>query len=665
MPVRSNIVGIASPEALEKALRAAYYLADDAIATASYLALALGKPLLLEGAPGVGKTEAAKAIAAVLGRKLIRLQCYEGIDASAALYEWNYPRQMLAIRQAGEESIDIYGEAFLIERPMLAALRAPDSTVLLIDEIDRADQEFEAFLLEFLSDFQISIPERGTLRAAEHPVVVLTSNRTRDLHEALRRRCVYHWIDYPTEDREARIVMMRASSVAEFDRARGRRRRRQAAARTAQQGPRGRRGGRLGGSRDVASPGRRALARRVQTIDWRCAQGRGGSSLHLPPARRADCGGRGVSDELALPSTISVFISFVALLRANGFAVAPEQTTAFLAAIELLGPRSLEHIRKAGLATLAPPPERRATYDRLFDLHFRGNEAIERADGEDEEVVRLQEDGRGEDEPPLADEANASGLAAARAEALVERSFARDTTIDALRRLSREAAARLPRRRGHRRRCARRGPFADLRRTLRESVRNDGEVLRLGRLRRRARPRRILLLIDVSGSMKARTAENMKLAHALSQATRNVEVFTFGTRLTRVTRALRLKRREQALNAAAHLVSDWDGGTRIGDALQAFLAVPRFGSYARGAAVVVISDGLERGDPVALRDAVAKLSRRAWRVSWLTPLATAPGFQPQTEALIAIRRFVDDLVGGGTSAAVVSHLLSLGSRRAA
>ncbi len=371
-----------------------------------------------------------------------------------------------------------------------------------------------------------------------------------------------------------------------------------------------------------------------------------------------------MNEEPVLPRAISVFISFVALLRANGFAVAPEQTTAFLAAIELLGPRSIEHVRRAGLATLAPPPERRATYDRLFDLHFRGNEAIERADVEDEEVVRLQEEGRGEDEPPLADEANESGLAAARAEALVARRFARDATIDALRRLSREAA-HLPRRRGHRRRRARRGPFADLRRTLRESVRNDGEVLRLGRLRRRARPRRILLLIDVSGSMKARTEENMKLAHALSQAARNVEVFTFGTRLTRVTSALRLKRREQALNAAAHLVSDWDGGTRIGDALQAFLAVPRFGSYARGAAVVVISDGLERGDPVALRDAVAKLSRRAWRVSWLTPLATAPGFQPQTEALIAIRRFVDDLVGGGTSAAVVSHLLSLGSRRAA
>jgi len=151
----------------------------------------------------------------------------------------------------------------------------------------------------------------------------------------------------------------------------------------------------------------------------------------------------------------------------------------------------------------------------------------------------------------------------------------------------------------------------------------------------------------------------------LLQAAPNVEVFTFGTRLTRVTRPLRLKRREQALNAAAHLVSDWDGGTRIGDALQAFLAVPRFAGYARGAAVVVISDGLERGDVSALRDAVARLSRRAWRLSWLTPLATGPGFRPQTEALIAIERFVDDLHDGGSSRAVVSHILSLGERRAA
>jgi uncharacterized protein with von Willebrand factor type A (vWA) domain len=372
-----------------------------------------------------------------------------------------------------------------------------------------------------------------------------------------------------------------------------------------------------------------------------------------------------VNDELQLPRAARIFVSFAALLRANDFAIAPEQTTAFLAAIELLGPRGLDDIRRAGLVTLAPPPERRATYNRLFDIHFVGSEAIDQPGAEDDEVVRLQEEGRGEDEALLADEANESGLAAARAEALVERRFPPNTTSEALRRLSREAPARLPRRRGHRRMRARRGPWADLRRTLRDSVRNDGEVLRLGRLKRRARPRKVLLLIDVSGSMKGRTEDNMKLAHALLQAAPNVEVFTFGTRLTRVTRALRLRRREQALFAAAHLVSDWDGGTRIGDALQAFLAVPRFGSYARGAAVIVVSDGLERGDPSALRDAVAKLSRRAWRLSWLTPLATGTSFKPQTEALIAIRRFVDDLVDGGSSIAIVSHLLNLGNRTAA
>ncbi len=215
MTVRNQIAGIDAPEALAKAMHAAYYLADDGLATAAYLALALGKPLLLEGAPGVGKTEAAKALSGVLARDLIRLQCYEGIDATAALYEWNYPRQLLAIRRAGEAPLDIFTDEFLIERPMLRALRRPDSSVLLIDEIDRSDHEFEAFLLEFLSDFSISIPERGTLRAYERPVVVLTSNRTRDLHEALRRRCVYHWIPYPDAEREAHIIMLRASSVAQ------------------------------------------------------------------------------------------------------------------------------------------------------------------------------------------------------------------------------------------------------------------------------------------------------------------------------------------------------------------------------------------------------------------------------------------------------------------
>lgn len=215
MTVRRSIQGIDGPDPLARSLGDAQYIADEGLATAAYLALALGKPLLLEGAPGVGKTEAAKALASVLGRELVRLQCYEGIDASAAMYEWNFPRQMLAIRQAGEDYVNLYDDQFLIARPILQTLEAPRDRVLLIDEIDRADHEFEAFLLEFLSDFTVSIPERGTVRASEPPVVVLTSNRTRELHEALRRRCVYHWIGYPDPDLEARIVMMRAATVAQ------------------------------------------------------------------------------------------------------------------------------------------------------------------------------------------------------------------------------------------------------------------------------------------------------------------------------------------------------------------------------------------------------------------------------------------------------------------
>ena len=215
MAVRPVISGISNPADLRRALRAAQYLANEDLATASYLSLALGKPLLLEGAPGVGKTEAAKAIGAALSRQVARLQCFEGIDASAAIYEWNYPRQMLAMRQAGNDYVNIYDDDFLLERPLLRTLRSPTETLLLIDEIDRSDHEFEAFLLEFLSEFAISIPETGTVRATRQPVVVLTSNRTRELHEALRRRCVYHWIEYPPPVLEAQIVMARATSVAQ------------------------------------------------------------------------------------------------------------------------------------------------------------------------------------------------------------------------------------------------------------------------------------------------------------------------------------------------------------------------------------------------------------------------------------------------------------------
>ncbi len=208
----------ASIDALAASLRAHGYIADRALATTAYLALALGRPLLLEGEAGVGKTELAKTLASVLGTRLIRLQCYEGLDVNAAVYEWNYPRQMLEIRlleARGEidraTAHDIFGPAFLLRRPLLQALESPDGTapVLLIDEIDRADEEFEAYLLEILSEFAVTVPEIGTITAAVPPVVVVTSNRTREVHDALKRRCLYHWIDYPTAAREREIVATR------------------------------------------------------------------------------------------------------------------------------------------------------------------------------------------------------------------------------------------------------------------------------------------------------------------------------------------------------------------------------------------------------------------------------------------------------------------------
>jgi uncharacterized protein len=367
-----------------------------------------------------------------------------------------------------------------------------------------------------------------------------------------------------------------------------------------------------------------------------------------------------------LPAAAVPFVAFASLLRANGFVVASEQITGFLAAITLLGPRSLEHIRRAAHAALAPPPERREEFEALFDAHFLGAVELGRETAElDPDDMRVQEPRPGGLEPPASDASNEAGQAATAAEALSLRRFGPAEEIDTLRRFQRALPEHLPQRRGYRRIAARRGPGLDLRRAMREAVRNDGEIFRLPRLNRRPRQRPILLVIDISGSMKARTDAHLRFAHTLLRAADRVEVFTFGTRLTRVTRALQHKNQQQALATASGLVSDWDGGTRIGDALQAFLAVPRFAGTARGAVVLILSDGLERGDPKAMTDAVKRLAARAWHLSWMTPLAADPGYRPETAALKSVLPHLDALADAGSTERLCQHVLNLAQVRAA
>lgn len=358
---------------------------------------------------------------------------------------------------------------------------------------------------------------------------------------------------------------------------------------------------------------------------------------------------------MTLPPAIRPFVAFPALLRTNGFAVAPDQTMTFIEGIGLLGPRSITDIRRAAIALLAIPRDREEEFNALFDAFFLGHALPAALPGEEEDADAHEPDG-GTAEAELGDDER-SGQEAALSERLGHRTLG-DGSEDALARFARMAPVRLPMWRSRRFLPARHGSRLDMRRTLRDAVRRDGEVLELSERRRRLRQRRIVLLIDVSGSMAERTEESLRFAHALVEAGERVEVFTLGTRLTRITTALCVRRRGKALARASGLIADIDGGTRIGEALQSFLAVPRYAGFARGAAIVVLSDGLERGTPDAMTDAVRRLARTAWRIDWLTPLA-GESFAPRTEALSAILPHLHALGDGRGTEAIVSHVLEM------
>ncbi|PTE07831.1 vWA domain-containing protein [Mesorhizobium helmanticense] len=363
----------------------------------------------------------------------------------------------------------------------------------------------------------------------------------------------------------------------------------------------------------------------------------------------------------SLPRAAAPMLGFGRLLRHYGFPVAPEQVSGFMQAVTLLGPRSIADIREAALATLAPTPDRRDEFEAHFQSYFYGNTSAV-VEGDTDEETRIKDDG-GANEDQIEAKQDEGGDLSSAVEQLSTRDFQRDDAK--LTTFRRKLASALPARRSFRTVRAHSRGKLDLRRSLREIVSADGDVPSPLLRRRQTVPRKLLLLIDVSGSMKLHTSDYLKLAHAAVQGADRAEIFTFGTRLTRITGALRIRDCDQALARAAAQVDDWDGGTRMGPTLLAFLSVPRFSAFARGAAVVILSDALERGDHAELETAMRRLSARAFRLSLATPLAGDPRFRPATAALRAILPVLDDLVDGSSISGLTDFILSLARPAAA
>ena len=659
----------ASIEALDAALRERNYFAPRGLTTAIFLSLKLGRPLFLEGEAGTGKTEVAKVLAAILDTELIRLQCYEGLDVHHAVYEWNYARQMMHIRllESRDETPperELFSPDFLEQRPLLQAIdpvrtKAP---VLLVDEVDRADAEFEAYLLEVLSDFQITIPEIGTIKAAHPPVVVVTSNRTREVHDALKRRCLYCWIDYPSFEEELAIVRAKVPGASE----------------------------KL--SREVARFVQELRAAELyklpgiaETLDWAAAL--------VALDRRA-------LDADIVGDTLGILLKYqddVEKVRGEGGArdrgprPGRRMTGQLLANVLAFG-RVLRGLgpRRGPRPDARPRRRPRPRAGRIANADFRQRRAgpLRAPPRRDRPLRRglrglLAKARRGLDHARPALDGRAPQAAPPRVH--VRASARRAAGSRGRRRAGRRAAAAAPSdadleragaaapqgfRRAHAARSSRTwsarsatlpgsspsgaragcapgdGNTVDLRRTLRRSLPRGGEILDWSRRGPRTKPRPIVVLADISGSMERYTRLLLLFLYSLTRGLGGrVEAFLFGTRLTRVTRELEGRDPAEALDRSRAAPSP-TGPAERGSARRSREFNLRWARrvLGQGAVVLFISDGWDRGDPDALRTEMARLQRSAHRLIWLNPLLGAPDYEPLARGMRTALPFVDDFL---------------------
>ena len=550
-------MAFASIDELDSALAQASYLADRGLATALYLSLKLEKPLLLEGEAGVGKTEAAKAIAIAVGARLIRLQCYEGLDIAHAVYEWNYARQLLHIRAAQAGTVDeaeLFGPEFLIRRPVLEAIESEERVLLLIDEIDRADEEFEAFLLEVLSDFQVTVAELGTITAEQRPYVILTSNRTRELHDALKRRCLYHWIGHPSVEREIEIVELRVPGVPErlAEQAAGSPRScARSTCRSRPGSPRrstgcGADGPRPAGARRRERPGDARLPAQVP---------RG-------PARDSR---RALAGLVAQPSVaerphavVRHVVIFGRVLREGGLEVGPHRVADALRALDAVDLARQEDVYWTLRQTLV---SRRDDLEPSTARSRPGSCASRPLPELGARAAPPRGERRKGGAPgpgPELDGGETSVGAWSADELLRTRDFAAMTPEEFARapRLIRQIALARPLR--ARTACAPTAAAAHSTCAARAWLARDGR--RPGERAYRSRataPRKLVLILDISGSMEAYARALLLYLHAARGSGRGVETFAFGTRLTRLTPRARPAHPEAAFEAAAG--ASWTG----------------------------------------------------------------------------------------------------------